>query len=457
MSSQSEDATITRRGLTASYVVALLIVASMLLLAFLTVAWQLGKNEDDARLINVSGRQRMLSQRISLMASSLLDPSSDQSGIQLRTDFRDAVDLMQRSQDWLTGTVDGRTDSSHKISAPLQELYFGDAGVVTLVRAHLADANRLFTITESDHSIADAESIANEIRGRAVSHDLLGKLDCVVQQYESEAEEKLRQFWWLEFAFLMVGLSALAAEAIFIFRPMVRTVIQSVSELQNANQELVEFSYRISHDLRAPVLSSIGIAEITKDALDENDVDEAKESLSHICRALKRVSETSDDILQLTKMRMADVKKETFGLTQMIEESLEALSHMPGCENVAITTIVSTNDRVHAKRLFVKQSIENLISNAIKFQDPKISQARAEVSAQIDNGVCVISVTDNGLGIASNYRSRMFSMFQRFHPSVSGGSGLGLYLVKQNASALEGDLSYVPLEKGSRFTFSFPV
>ncbi|SMP67304.1 Type IV pili methyl-accepting chemotaxis transducer N-term [Neorhodopirellula lusitana] len=472
-----DDATTTRRRLTTYYSVALLIVASMLVLGFVTLSWQLGKNQGDAKLINVSGRQRMLSQRISLLSSSLLDPDKEQVRPGLRDDLLGAIELMQTSQDWLTGTVNDASTgmaneptveahntnanresaSSHPMSATLRTLYFGDDGVHTLVTAHLADAKRLAAIVDADGSTSEARTLATAIHDRAISNGMLDKLDRIVEQYESEAELKLKRFWWLEFLFLMVGLIALAAEAILIFRPMVRSAVKSLSELQSANDELVEFSYRISHDLRAPILSSIGILEITKDALNQNDVEEAKESLSHIGNALNRVSATSDDIVQLTKLRMTDVEDETFRLTQVIQESLADLAGMPGYSDVTINTEVDDCDLIHTKRTLVQQSIKNLVSNAIRYHDPNVDSPVAEIKATVHDGTCVISVSDNGLGIAAEYHSKLFSMFQRFHPKVSLGSGLGLYLVKQNAAALEGEASYTPRDKGSRFTISFPV
>ncbi|QDS94265.1 Phytochrome-like protein cph1 [Roseimaritima multifibrata] len=457
MSLPNEDATVTHRSLTAYYGVALAIVASMLLLAFLTLAWQLGKNQGDASLINISGRQRMLSQRIPLLASSLVNAGPDQNTGEIRDDLLDAVDLMQESQDWLTGAVNGQASPGRPMSSSLQKLYFGDDGVESLVRAHIADASRLATITELNHTTPEAKSLANTIRQRAISPGLLEKLDRIVEQYESEAELKLQRFWWLEFSFLLIGLCALAAEVKFIFRPMVQSVIKNVSELQSANRELLEFAYRISHDLRAPILSSIGIVAITKDALNENDVEEAKESLNHIGRALNRVSKTSEDIVQLTKLRMAEVNAETFRLSQVIEESLAAVSHMSGYANVAIQIDRLHGDLIHTKRTFVNHSIENLLSNAIKYQDSNKDRPSIKIEATVENETCIVSVTDNGLGIAAEYQPRIFSMFQRFHPKVSFGSGLGLYLVKQNASALEGEVIYSPCEKGSRFTLSFPV
>ena len=70
--------------------------------------------------------------------------------------------------------------------------------------------------------------------------------------------------------------------------------------------------------------------------------------------------------------------------------------------------------------------------------------------------MCEVCVRDNGLGIDEKYRDKVFGMFQRFHPKVSFGSGLGLYIVLQNVKAIEGEIVYKPLEQGSEFIVTFP-
>ena len=67
-----------------------------------------------------------------------------------------------------------------------------------------------------------------------------------------------------------------------------------------------------------------------------------------------------------------------------------------------------------------------------------------------------ISVRDNGIGISKKHQSEVFSMFKRFHPKVSFGSGLGLYLVKKNMKAMDGEVHCKALEDGTNFSLSFP-
>jgi signal transduction histidine kinase len=101
--------------------------------------------------------------------------------------------------------------------------------------------------------------------------------------------------------------------------------------------------------------------------------------------------------------------------------------------------------------------LENLISNAIKYQDLTNPIPKVTVGLAQNQGYCTISVTDNGLGIPESNRENVFAMFRRFHPETSFGSGLGLYMIKKAAERLRGTVEYRPEEPGSTFLVTFPT
>lgn len=453
----NERGELLRGRLTRRYVLALSIVAGVLGLAFFTLTSQLQKNKSDAWLINTSGRQRMLSQRTALLAGSVMQEvlKTGQADNSTHTELSKLTALMANSHKALLFSPNG---DRHVVSKVLHDLYFAEAGVDSLLTNYVDQLKAFLEATESSSIDPKlAEATLAEILSVTRDGKLLEKLDSVVSQYELEAESKLAHFWKLELAFLVFGLITLLCEALFIFRPIVNSVVESFVSLERANDELLEFSYRISHDLRAPVVSSLGLVEVTQDALHDQDIEEASESLTHIHRSLNKVSGTIEDIVNLTKLKLTDVPKESFSLEALIDDAIEMATHLVDSNQVSIQRDVQVAEPIVAKKVFVKQSIDNLISNAVKYRDPKMPDSHVAVQAKVVDGECILRVADNGLGISPEYQNRLFGMFQRFHPRVSFGSGLGLYLVRQNAAALGGHITYVSLDKGSEFELSFPT
>jgi signal transduction histidine kinase len=101
--------------------------------------------------------------------------------------------------------------------------------------------------------------------------------------------------------------------------------------------------------------------------------------------------------------------------------------------------------------------IENLISNAIKYQDSEEATPHLNIRSWNDDAVFIFEVEDNGLGIPEEHREHLFAMFKRFHPKVSFGSGLGLYMMKKSADILGADLVCETPEKGTVFRLSIPL
>ena len=100
---------------------------------------------------------------------------------------------------------------------------------------------------------------------------------------------------------------------------------------------------------------------------------------------------------------------------------------------------------------------ENLISNAVKYQDVTESQSWINITTAKEGNSFVLAVEDNGLGIPKSHHEDLFSMFKRFHSKVSFGSGLGLYMVKKSADILGGELTFESPEKGVKFKLTIPL
>jgi len=232
---------------------------------------------------------------------------------------------------------------------------------------------------------------------------------------------------------------------------------QSKEELSKANTELEEFAYRTSHDLRAPLLSSIGLLGVASSSIEKNNTSTALKTISLSQKSLKKLDTLVSDILILTKVKNKIEKDEPINLKTTIDEILESFNHMDNFDKLDIQIDMRYSEDISTKKLQFNMILENLISNAIKYQDPEKEAPYIHILIRKDKGNLVIDVRDNGLGIPEEQRGKIFSMFERFHPKTSFGSGLGLYLIKKSADVIGAELSYEGLEDGSNFKLEVPI
>ncbi|MGJ8564176.1 MAG: PAS domain S-box protein [Alphaproteobacteria bacterium] len=223
-------------------------------------------------------------------------------------------------------------------------------------------------------------------------------------------------------------------------------------KLISANKELEQLSFHLSHDISAPLHSAITLLELIRSATDVCDYEKSKDLLGLMENSLKKLSGLADDILSLTQISLNDEDEQYCNVSDMVNDAINMFSHLEGSESVDIVREFQLKKPISTKKFRLEVIVNNLISNAIKYQDPSKDRSVIKISTYEENGAFVISIADNGLGIDKKFRHRIFKMFERFHKSDVSGSGVGLYLVKTSADALGGRIEYQPLRGGSRFT-----
>ncbi|MDQ8203279.1 HAMP domain-containing sensor histidine kinase [Pelagicoccus sp. SDUM812003] len=226
--------------------------------------------------------------------------------------------------------------------------------------------------------------------------------------------------------------------------------------LETANKELEEFAYRSSHDLRSPLASSIGVIGLTKELIHENELSEALDCLEKVDTALNKLDRLVLDILQMTEMENMEDRGELTDLTHLVQESIQSVEHLKESKQISFEIDIES-EPLKLHRIRLRNILDNLLSNAVKYSDVQEPLSRIRLSARTENDQLVLKIADNGLGIPEPYRKDIFTMFTRFHPRISRGSGLGLYLVKKSIERIGGTIHYAPLPKGSCFTLSIPI
>ncbi len=225
--------------------------------------------------------------------------------------------------------------------------------------------------------------------------------------------------------------------------------------LLHANHELDKFVYSVSHDLRAPLSSMKGVIEIseeeTKDAL-------LLKNFSLLKGSIKKLDDFIQDILQYSRNSRLEVKKQCIDFREMLEDITKNLKHMSSNNErqVDIQYTITNQKTFVSDKSRLNVLLNNLVSNAIRYQNPVVSNPYVDIQVNMTDKETDIVVKDNGIGISMENQKKIFDMFYRVSEN-SVGSGLGLYLVKEIVDKLEGKIQ-VESEpgKGTAFMVCLP-
>ena len=233
-------------------------------------------------------------------------------------------------------------------------------------------------------------------------------------------------------------------------------VDKQTHHLREANTELEEFTYRISHDLRSPIVSSVRLLSMAQESIGCKDSQTAVDCLSHAQNSLNKLETLIQDLLDISETKNKEEENQPIDTAHLVAEALANLQYLEGYESLEIQTDFQFNELLLSKTSRVNRILENLISNAIKYRDPEVEASYIKISTHNVEGHYVLEVEDNGLGIPEKQQDRLFTMFMRFHPKVAFGSGLGLYLIKKSVDVLGGTIAFHNNGNGSTFRIKIP-
>jgi signal transduction histidine kinase len=209
-------------------------------------------------------------------------------------------------------------------------------------------------------------------------------------------------------------------------------------ELARYNQELMQYSYTISHNLRGPVASMLGLLELQK--LNTGDLD-THELLGHLERSVQNLDHIIRDL-----NRIVDERQNKFHVREDVSLETETNQILGLLEDhildygVTIRKDFSRTPTVFAVQARINYILLTLISNAIQYRSPE-RPPEIWLSSYPEGNCAVIEVRDNGLGInMKRYHEKLFKPFQRFHPQASG-KGLSLYLAKLQLEKMNGRIT----------------
>ncbi len=224
-------------------------------------------------------------------------------------------------------------------------------------------------------------------------------------------------------------------------------------ELLKTNAELDSFVYKASHDLRSPLSSILGLAEI---ASKMNDVNEIKSCIAMIKDRVSVQDRFIKDIIDYARNSRQDVQPEKIKLKLFVCQIIDTLSYNEGAKGLDFRVDIPDDLEITSDPIRLSVILSNLISNAVKYQDTNKENRKVVIGVNQGINEIEIYIDDNGIGIAEQYHPKIFTMFFRA-TERSKGSGLGLFIVKETIQKLGGSIRFQSVYGiGSRFTFALP-
>ncbi|GIV37272.1 MAG: hypothetical protein KatS3mg032_1651 [Cyclobacteriaceae bacterium] len=224
--------------------------------------------------------------------------------------------------------------------------------------------------------------------------------------------------------------------------------------LEKANAELDQFAYSVSHDLRAPLSSILGLINVYR--LSQN-TEEQQHIISLISGRVQKLDEFIRDVLNHSRNMRMEVNYEPVKLHALVQEELARLSHMKDFGKQKIENHVPEDFQVNTDRSRLQIILSNLISNAVKYYDPAKPEPFIRIQAEKSTTQWKLTIADNGVGIEESHKKNLFTMFYRAH-NFGEGSGLGLYIVKEICQKMGGTVQVSSqYGAGTEFTVTLPL
>ncbi len=277
--------------------------------------------------------------------------------------------------------------------------------------------------------------------------------DGVWNEVPATIEIHLDPFFYESRLFYLLMATFLLAVAFLLYWIRIRVVEEKNRELHKLNTELDSFVYSVSHDLRAPLSSILGLINVSK-------IDEDKENLpvylEKIEASVNKLDDFIKEIISYSRNVRLKVDIEEVDLRALVEEVLEGLAYMNPENKVKVMVESSANTLFRTDKIRLTIILNNIISNAFRYYKSYINDAYVKIKIMVTPSRGVITIADNGIGIKPDRLKKIFDMFYRA-TDAGNGSGLGLYIAKESVLKLEGTLTVdSEFERGTTFTITLP-
>lgn len=479
----SDERSLLKLPLTAFYVFGLSVIGIFLMLSYFLMSNAINNQKHDAHVINVSGRQRMLSQKAGLIVANMTYPEKRKDA---RRDLRETIDLMRLGHNGLI-YGDERLDLPPLESDQLKALYLEDKQAygrpdrqitMTLderVNHYLDDLEQILLLEDSQ-LVMDNKLIAHVLKD--YPHTLLPLLDRVVGQFETETAQRNVRLRNMERAMLFLILAVLITEGIFLFRPMVLLVRRQAEEIERKkdNEKLAalgELSGGLAHEINNALQPALGLSPIIVKSLREKGEETLADYVDVIESSALHARKIVQNVLIFAREQE---KEEEIHLAGDLFKEAAAFSQSAMVSSVTVDFVLQGFNKNHP--VFIRcdkdsvfQVFTNIIKNAAQAMNDKgtihvlanLSPVGRNETGVSDLGQAdsrkfiVIEVRDTGSGINEETLGQIFNPFFTTK-DVGEGTGLGLSVAYGIMRHIGGAITAESIVgKGSCFRLYFPV
>jgi signal transduction histidine kinase len=226
-------------------------------------------------------------------------------------------------------------------------------------------------------------------------------------------------------------------------------------ELIKINRELDSFVYSVSHNLRAPLASVLGLVHVAK-LEDQKYNFSFSPYLKMIEQSVNRLDETIKEILDYSRNARSPLTLSPINLDKLIKDCFEKLKYLDRYADIKKQVSVKLDVPFYSDQYRLSSILMSMISNSIIYCDDKKPKKMLNIEAVAFDHKVTITIKDNGIGIDAAYIQQIYNMFFRA-TDESKGAGLGLYIVKETLEKLNGEISVSStLHEGTTFVITVP-